>query len=367
MREQSVMLALIRSALWGTTPPENADTAMAETQRQALVPLLFPDSSEAMRYSAHYIRILFAQDELVALMDSANIPMVILKGSAAAIYYPEPFRRTMGDIDFIVPQDRFQEASVLMSENGYQMTHDLDDTGRHRCYRKDGIDFELHHHYSFEGIDVERYVTEGLMHRETVATEGHSVPILPPVENGIVLLAHAASHLRSGLGLRQVIDWMMYVHSVLSDELWENHFKSLASDCGLETLAITMTRMCQMHLGLCCQIDWCNNADEQLASDLLENLLTTGNFGHSLGSDSNIENVTTNIKRYGLFRYLQIAGEHNWKAYHKHRWLKPFCWFYQIFRYARQGFKAGRNGSQLASDLTRADSRYDLLTRLGID
>ena len=104
-----------------------------------------------------------------------------------------------------------------------------------------------------------------------------------------------------------------------------------------------------------------------MVDDLLENLLVTGNFGHTHGSGSSVETVATNIKRTGLFRYLQQQGEHNWKAYQNHKALKPFCWAYQIGRYVRRGLGTGRSGALLAADYKRSGSRYDLLTRLGID
>lgn len=365
--DQSILLSLICSCLWGAPRPENAEEAMEQAKIQALVPLLYPNSAEAMRYSAHYIRILYAQDMLMDLMRAAGVPAVILKGSAAAVYYPEPFLRTMGDIDFIVPADRFQEASDLMASHGYTVAHEEHETDRHIAYQKDGITLEMHIRFSSEGIDVEKYVQEGMAHPVTANLEGHSFSMLPPLENGIVLLAHAAQHLKKDLGMRQVLDWMMYVDKVLTDDLWVRSFREATKSCGLDLLAVTMTRMCQLYLGLSEAITWCKEADPELAEDLLNNILQTGNFGHQYGSGSRVERVSTGIQRFGLFHYLQIAGEHNWKAYHKHHWLKPFCWFYQIFRYAKQGVKAGRNGSRLSSDLSRANARYDLLTRLGID
>lgn len=366
-REQAVLLALIHSSLWGTKPPDHADDAMEQAKVQALVPLLFPASAEAAQYSVHYIRILYAQDALTALMDSANIPAVILKGSAAAIYYPEPFLRTMGDIDFIVPADRFQEAADLMSSHGYTLAHEKHDLDRHISFQKDGVTLEMHIRFSSEGIDVERYVKEGIEHPETAVLEGHSFAMLPPLENGIVLLAHAAQHLKKDLGMRQVIDWMMYVDKVLDDELWNHEFQSVASACGLEILALTMTRMCQLYLGLSEKITWCKNADPILVEALMNNILETGNFGRKHGYGSRVERVSIGIRRFGLFHYLQIAGEYNWRAYHKHQWLKLFCWLYQIFRYARQGLRSGRSKEQLTKDIDRAKSRHDLLTRLGLE
>lgn len=369
-KEQSVLLALIRSSLWGEPRPENAADALEQAKIQALVPLIYPDSKEAMQYSAHCIRILFAQDEILALMTSAKIPMAILKGCAAALYYPEPLLRTMGDIDFIVPPERFQEAERLMLDNGFieaHEPHETDEPERHVAYQKGGITVELHHHFSSDGIDIERYVQTGLTRAERANVGGHEFCLLPPLANGLVLLAHAAQHLKKDLGLRQVIDWMLYVHEVLTDEMWEREFCAAAEACGLKTLALIMTRMCQMYLGLPETITWCREADKQVAEELIENLLATGNFGHRFGSGSKVEKVSTSIKRYGLLRYLQMAGEWNWKAYHRHRWLRPLCWLYQIFRYAHQGLQTGRGRKQISDDLHRSTARYELLTRLGIN
>ena len=201
----------------------------------------------------------------------------------------------------------------------------------------------------------------------TAELSGHAFPMLPPMENGMVLLAHVAQHLRNGLGLRQMIDWMMYVHACMTDVFWEREFRPAAADCGLETLAITSTRLCKKHLGLPDPVTWCVGADEELVDDLLENLLVTGNFGHVHGSGSSVETVATNIKRTGLFRYLQQQGERNWTAYQNHKSLKPLCWTYQICRYVRRGFGTGRSGAELARDFNRSQSRYELLTRLGIN
>ena len=367
--EYSTLLALIRSALWEIERPENPEIGFDAAKKQALVPLLFPDTPEAAIQSAHYIRVLYAQDEVISLFQSSEIPVVVLKGSAVAIYYREPIQRTMGDIDLIVPQSMFEAAKKLMEQYGYQWRKEGEDNPdvREIAYNRDGITIELHHHFSSKRMDVEKYIVQGLKSSVTSTLDGHNFPMLPPLENGLVLLAHVAQHLRNGLGLRQMIDWMMYVHALLTDEYWETTFRPAASDCGLEPLAITATRLCQKYLGLSDPITWCDSADEELVDDLLENLLVSGNFGHVHGSGASVETVATNIKRIGLFRYLQQQGERNWKAYQEHKALKPLCWAYQIGRYIHRGLATGRSGIQLAEDYSRSQARYDLLTRLGID
>ena len=57
-----------------------------------------------------WVKLMHEQELLIQLMRKNNINMVILKGAAAAIYYPRPDLRTMGDIDFLVNPKEFQKA-----------------------------------------------------------------------------------------------------------------------------------------------------------------------------------------------------------------------------------------------------------------
>ena len=225
--------------------------------------------------------------------------------------------------------------------------------------------FELHHHFSNE-VNIEDYLIEGLKHPVTASIDGHEFPMLPKLANGLVLLDHMRQHLRSGLGLRQVIDWMMYVYRNLDDDFWNLEFMEVTKEKDMYILAITATRMCQLYLGLPETTTWCKSADDKLCEQLIECLLVSGNFGRKNAQGNSVETVSTSIKQKGLFCWLQYAGEYNWEAYHKHHRLKPFCWFYQIFRYAKQGLKTGRNKEQLKGDLERSKDRYDLLKKLNI-
>ena len=351
------------------------DDVLKEAEQQTIVGIVayaLPEGVkpqwkyEYYQNAMHHVQILHAQSQLIAMINEAGIPLAILKGAAAAIYYPEPSLRSMGDIDFLVPQDRFHETYELMVNNGYVVTCKEDgENARHIGLSKNGIAFELHHHFSYFDFDLEEYLTDGIQHTEIASIGQFSFPMLPPLENGMVLLAHMRTHLKSGLGLRQVVDWMVYVDKVLDDEFWMLEFKEVVEKAGLKTFAITTTRMCQMYLGLSEKITWCREADEELATRLLDNLFLSGNFGRKQGTGGHVEKVGTEIKRLGFFRYLQIAGEKNWKAYKKHRWLKPLCWLYQIGRYIKQAIKS-RRGKEVIHDLKRSDDRHELLKDLGI-
>ena len=314
------------------------------------------------RQMAKYTRYIHAESALKELLDGAGVRFVILKGDAAAIYYKDPARRQMGDIDFLTSD--FDAARAIMLEAGYELVHESDQYARHISFDKDGVHFELHRWFSHEEADIERFLTSGMERIEIGVTEGHEFPMLPKLANGIVLLDHMRSHLKSGLGLRQIVDWMMYVHRELDDAFWKAEFEEAAREAGLRKLAVTATKMCRLYLGLPDALSWCEEADEVLVDDLMGVVLAAGNFGHVHAQGSKVDTVTTRFRQKGVFRSLQMAGEYNWKAYKKHHYLKPFAWAYQIGRYTKQGLKAGRSARELRGDLARSRDRSSVLDRL---
>ena len=97
---------------------------------------------------------------MVKLFRDYNIPLVVLKGTAAAMYYPNPYLRAMGDVDFVVTYDRFDEARSVMEANGYAFRSDCGDD-RDYEYIKNDVVFELHHRFSKDPA-VEKYVQDGI-------------------------------------------------------------------------------------------------------------------------------------------------------------------------------------------------------------
>ena len=271
----------------------------------------------------------------------------------------------MGDIDYLVPPEHFDQAKGLLLANGYEIEDDPRNP-RHMHVHKDSISFEQHRFFSSEGIDVERFISEGMNHIEMTEIYGTSFPMLPKLANGLVLLGHMVQHLKSGLGLRQVVDWMMFVNSELTDTFWTEMFEPAAKESGLDKVAVITTQMCVKHLGLPAEIHWCEEGEEKLCLELMESLLSSGNFDRKRGKGSSVERVVASIRGKGLFKNLQVAGEYNWKAYHKHKWLKPLAWAYQIGRYAKKGFQAKRSGKQLKEDWERGKNRDILLNKMGI-
>lgn len=377
---QQALLELLKASLFGIEPhfPEGVDwdAVLQEAKDQTVVALAASvvPKEEAEKWQVpvaqnkmRFFQILNEQSNLVKLFQDAGIPMVILKGCAAAMYYPEPLQRTMGDIDYIVPSERFEDARHLMMDNGYEFDHDLGDD-REYSYRKGDIILELHHRYSDEGWDIDPLIMDGLTHPDTCELYGKTFPVLPVEINGLVLLDHIRHHIRQGLGIRQIIDWMMFLHSFPGDDAWNNRFAPLVKEAGLETFAATVTKMCRGWFGLPDEITWCDHADDELVQELLETLFQFGNFGNKTSQEERpVEVVTMNIRKKGLFRYLQTVGVSNWKACQKNKILRPFAWLYQIFRYAVKGFTELFRGEKIVKELESGNKKSDFMKKAGIE
>lgn len=381
---QIALLELLKATLFNTTPhlPEETDwdEVFLEAKHQAVLALAAPSvpKVEAHRWkayvyqnTAHYMQVLHCQKQLIHLFDTAGIPLVILKGTAAAIYYPSPIQRTMGDIDFLVPQDRFDAARELMEKSGYAVRYgDIEDS-RHIGFAKHGIVFEMHRYFSSFGLDIEPAIIEGFNHRQNVVVLGCEFPMLPTLENGLVLLAHIRQHLleeQYSLGLRQVIDWMMYVHANISVDGWKDAFMKLTRQYKLDTLAATVTSVCKKWLDIPDEVDW--TANEATAEELFVRIMLSGNFSAKKEldkiKDRPIQNVIFSLRQEGIFNYLQLAGLENWKAAKHYRILEPFAWIYQLFRYVVKSFDRVKKGRPFLLEVSEGKKNNEFLKKLRI-
>ena len=293
---------------------------------------------------AYYVKYLYMQDHL-----PLTVPYVILKGTSAAQYYPHPELRAMGDIDIITRREDSKTACKMLIEGGFQeITSDEDkERKRQRVFIKNDIILEMHSFFASVNDPG-----KGKRFDDLIINNIQSSHVLPDLINGLVLIEHINQHLEFGLGLRQIIDWMMFVDKCLPDEKWPE-FQIHVCDVGLEKLAITTTRMCEVYLGLS-EHQWCKNADIKLVDELMEYILSCGNFGYKLSiDDKTAVGRTIKLKHpIRLIKELQVLGLKNWGRANNPV-LKPLAWIWQ-------GIQLTKKTSDLI-DIYNKGKRLDLL------
>ncbi len=281
---------------------------------------------------AHWIKIMVAQDQLLRMLEEELIPCVVIKGAAAAIYYPYPYLRSMGDVDILVKRCDLERTALLFEQNGYLLIQEKDYNKYHYSYRKDDVCFELHWRLPVVSDKDERLLglfETGITKRRWGEIDEFRFPLLQPVLNGLVLIFHIKQHMGGGLGLRQIIDWMMYVNNLDKKE-WDVLIPIL-QDTGVKKLAFSVTAMCQKHLGLRKIIQ--EHSDDYPCDALATYLMENGNFGRKGGIGRKTADFTiTSDNLISAVKRLQKGGLCRWKAARQHKILRPFAWIYQLFR-----------------------------------
>lgn len=279
--------------------------AVAREAYAQAVPLLFFDSiahlqaeipeeswnrsfTLARRGTARNIRTAFTQQELAEIMEKGGFPYVILKGEAASAYYPVPELRQLGDVDFITPPDFMEKTAAMMQEKGYAYCINEDDH-HHQLFR-DKERLEMHTELAGMpegqfGKDVDKFL-ETLYTDRRYVDRGESSFYAPShAHHGLILVLHMQHHMIcGGFGLRHLMDWACYINQTAEADFWQTQLLPLLSKIGLRYFTAVITKMAAMYLQTACP-EWAQTADEQVCRELMEELISGGNFGRNSHKD----------------------------------------------------------------------------------
>lgn len=224
--------------------------------------------------------------ELHRLMTEAGIPYVILKGCASAAYYPIPMFRCMGDVDALFYSSDLDKAGEVLETVGFSQTED-EGHGRHRSYHrcKDGIDstWELHWQPTAipkgnVGSQVKDYLSDMISSAHLYETAESSYMVPSDFHHGLVMLLHLAGHiLNTGIGLRHLCDWAVFV-AKFSDEEFCQMFEEKLKAVGLWQFAKLLTQLSIKYLH-CPEKEWCGSGDDDYLEMMMVDIMNSGNFG----------------------------------------------------------------------------------------
>lgn len=370
-----MLFQLIKASLWGTRIYGEIDVSVYEEMKKHAIsalpanvlPLLNLDENLLVEWKTNILQQISFNTQCKYLQSilPISVPYVILKGTSAAQYYPYPELRTMGDIDIITKREDYNTACEELLSNGYHEMKAADAKGndRHRTFAYGSVMVELHQYFAMLNDPQKAESFDDLIISNITSTH-----VLPDLINGLVLLEHISQHLEEGLGLRQIIDWMMFINKCISDSGWQP-FYNYAKLVGLEKLAIITTRLCELYFGLS-EREWTKGADEELCEQLMDYVMSCGNFGIKKRQESASDisqNVLSRIHapKY-FFSLLRERGMMNWKAVEKHKYLERFSWIYQIFRYIKRGSSREKAFSNLISEYKVAMKKNAMFNALGV-
>ena len=318
------------------------------------------------RQQVQWIRLMAEQTRLVNIMNEYQIPFVIIKGSAAGMYYPNPHLRVAGDVDFLVRHSDYEKTAGILEKNGFLLEREKNPLSHHYEYSRNGICFELHRKMGSVKDSDEKLLSifeNGILSSNIQKINNFYFPVLPDELNGLSLLIHIRQHLKRGLGLRQIIDWMMYVN-YLPDAVWKEKTLPLLRDIGMEKLALTVTAMCQKYLGLR-EIVIDNN--QYPCQDLMEYILEKGNFGKKSGQEGRVAYAFLFMGApFQMLIRLQRNGIRRWNLARKYRIFYPFAWLHEIKTFVRELHKAQVTPRMIIKQRNKGIEQRELFKKLGV-
>lgn len=306
-------LELLRAGLWKETPavPEGfkecgevmafakkqsvsgilAKTMLADAEFQSRIP-----KEQRLKLKSVVVTNVMTYDNMAdvikkasAALNEAGIPHALLKGHSLAVNYPFPQMRQCGDIDLYVGTENSLAAHKALAKIATKIDPESGAKwGKHFSAHVGEIQIEVHRHTSDHSVKkfrriyeeaAQKGLSEGL---RQVEIDGTAVNV-PSVDfNACYIFDHLFEHfLTSGIGLRHLCDWMLFLHTH-KDEIDRTYLKTLLQD--MELLEAWQVFGCILvkHLGLP-QDEFPFYAESAKADIVFGYIISDGNFGKSTG------------------------------------------------------------------------------------
>lgn len=383
--ERTLLYLTARSLFGQAAPPADApgdlEGVMALARRHGMTALIYPGLQACGNVSAqvleacrrtvimtatHNEELLREQDAVLALLSGRHIPCAILKGSSAAVCYPYPELRALGDIDLLIPEAERVRAGEALTGAGYRLESEHD---FHARYCRGRATVEVHRAVSrlpdtAGGARCREVMREALDHTVTEREGAHLFPALDVPDQLTALLLHMARHMTaSGLSLRQLCDWAVTVHR--NRKRIDARTLEMLGSCGLLRYAREMTRLCTVFLGLP-STGWSEEGDDASLAELMADVLD-GRFFMQADRDHSALLMPPADGR-GETRMLRFVRAANRKAQREFPWASrvalPLFWLYYPARWWVERRRAKEPKKRLTDMILSAGRRGKLYRRM---
>ncbi len=299
-------------------------------------------------------RIWHETDRIVGRLEDAGIRVVLLKGAAAGILYPEPECRKSGDIDLWIPDadpkgsaklhtfgKAFDRASEILSDSGYSEEKDEISNYHMGFLSETGPKIELHGRITRELDDrgamqcIDAFMKSSSERISRVEVhEGLMVPSLTGADLGFYLLLHMIHHfVGGGFGFRLLLDIVMYLKQDPDDEE-KKRFYSYVESSGLLTFTASMCTIGVKKLGLPYDsVSFMFREKSMEAYDTTELLINELFEAKEFGNDPDRMAAPKNSSVFGLISEFHHQMTRNYPVACKYIPLWPALWTMTLARY----------------------------------
>ena len=389
---QLSVLSLVSKALFGSKTYisiENFTLLKEESYDQAVLLLVYSVVSSILpssdveswtdlsdTISAMNMTVDFEHSELHELMIENNIPYTTIKGSGSAYYYPNPFKRMLGDVDFIVHKEDLDRAGSVLESAGFIRTEDKEHEAHIAYHRGDFSTWEMH--FSINGIPDDKsgellrhYLSDIIEKSVLYDVDGRVFRMPCTFHHGLILLIHTAEHLTcTGIGLRHLCDWAVFANR-LSDEEFLDLFEEKLKKVGLWNFACILTILSERYLRMrhCAWVDSIEKPSEDYLERLMVDIFSGGNFGTKdkqrlnqakLISDSSNRQIGKTNAVGQLIKSMNYKARIKMPIIKKAPILMPIGWIYTVCWYVGLLIKGKRPSINMKQMVEGAEERREI-------
>lgn len=386
-KEQLWLLNLLRVSLTGRDDPfpsltdEEWKKLTEVAGEHKVIPLLYPvlskhtDDLFVRRQTEicirQYYRLLFLTRYYVDLLRRADVPVVVLKGAGASLYYPVPEYRKSGDIDLMLLRRGDMEKACRALEAVGVYPDARQHANHHVSFGvESGIELELHMTVTedFDSAEVNNYLKQANLELPDHVRDREVIPgvCLPLADDGFqafLLLLHMLQHfLRSGFGLRLLCDWVVFWNRQVDPEQTAQYLR-LVRGCGIVGFSRLITKTCVDYLGLegdrGAPLLEGGEVSSEMCRDFLSEVFAAQEFGHSSSERMVVLRGTGPLDYLREFHHQMRL---NYPGASKCFLLWPFLWIMTLIRFLYNNHSVRK--TSLFSVLRQAGQRSRLMEEL---
>ena len=203
-------------------------------------------------YEGRYASYEKAIGSLAGFYNQHGYKMMVLKGYACSLDWPNPKHRPCGDIDIWLFNQQAAADKELVSSFKFK----IDSSHHHHTvFEWDGFSVENHYdfinvHHHKSNAEFEKILKQlGEDDSHFVVLNGENVYLPSPNLHALFLLKHLMMHFASeGIMLRQVVDWGFFVEKHSKDVDW-NYVQEVLERFGGHQMFNTINAICVRDLG----------------------------------------------------------------------------------------------------------------------
>jgi len=306
--------------------------------------LLETFSKQKMILALNYQSKLSIIKTILEKCNNEKIDIMVMKGYYYRTLYPNPYSRTMGDVDLYVNPSQFEEACKIIKSFGYFDPYDGKNISHHIAFEHEKyIEIELHHSIvhkqsAHQFNDFNDYIWKK---QNKIDIDGIKCTIPSLEDNTVYACMHMLSHFKSrGFGLRQLSDFVLLINS--HENFNWNIFLKTTKQFHIFNFISSVINITYKHLNLNVPDNFLYLIDKENIKNteiLLENIFKDGVFGAHNGNTMislDYKNIDINSKSNKLKSKTQIFFPKSerlgirYSYAKKHSILLPFAWIHRF-------------------------------------